>query len=661
MPNIIKRLFPYLAILVLTLFMLRGILSPGFMSGNDHCFHYADAHYLIYKLMPYDHWINGWNMKIMAGIPVLVDYSQIPFLVIAIFTGILQIPFDLACKFIVIISYLFVGAGIYFLCAPKFGKNSSLIMSLCLMLQTNIYLDHIMDGAWGNYFALGLMFVFMYYLDKVVDNLSWRKSIILGLIVASIILSYVFTVIFAAIFAFFLLAQHLMISDNKKKFILNIMCMLLAATMITLYYLRGFAVCPNYFEPISPKIMDMGIQWAAKAFFGPLETSDHTILGILINMPVLIRISFGFIGIYFFLRHESDRKMRIFLNSVFWLIAISLIIFSDILPNLFAWWRRIPLLGTLQTSRCVIYAHAGLYIFAAYGLVSILRRLNRRLAITAFILLFLLISATAYIHHERYAREATGTLDQSPEMANVYKVWKWINNNVDADKYRVFYQNTAGNMTPPILNRSDVFVLSAVFTKPQTLGVSRSPSPFPHIQHLLSYKHTIFGKPVAKIDAIFIKDRLEYYNARYIVTVEPGLKGMLTGSNLFENLATFGDFDIFEVRNFNGDWIYSEKPISFKVLELDGNNASFELENGATDNGAVIKIGYHPLWKASLNGMRVSISADQYGMIKINLPEKGKFLLRLHFRSFDPLTTTVSAATLLICIAYLLIPAVKRK
>ena len=115
-----------------------------------------------------------------------------------------------------------------------------------------------------------------------------------------------------------------------------------------------------------------GVLWGIKSFFTPMEAMTGGISSLAINIPVTVRVIFGFFGIYLFLKKERKPDIRRFLAPVIIFIFISLALFTDILPNLFAGWSRVPLVGSLQTNRFLIYVQAGMYIFAAYGVSGFL-------------------------------------------------------------------------------------------------------------------------------------------------------------------------------------------------------------------------------------------------------------------------------------------------
>jgi len=232
-------------------------------------------------------------------------------------------------------------------------------------------------------------------------------------------------------------------------------------------------------------------------------------------------------------------------------------------------------------------------------------------------------------------------------MQNVYKVWDWIDKNVSPEKGRVVYQDTFGNMDDPILGRSDVFELSGVFTKVSQIGVSRPASPFPQEKFMRTDQGRIFGKDMKQASDSFIRDMMVYFNAPYIVTVEPELENKLKNSGLFFQKRKFGNFTIFRLKNFTGTWIKFLKKARTKKLDLDNQWVKVALLNRAPDNEIFIRIAYHPFWRARLNEKLVKIGQDKYGLMKIPIPETGPAILELSFSSFNPFWISVSFLSLI--------------
>ena len=648
LPKVLKNSLPYFLIAGVAFFMFRGIFQPGFMSGTDNSFHYYSAYYLTRTLIPEYHWISGWSLGILAGFPVLVDYCQAGFLLIAFLNKALFLSLNLSYKITVLFSYTLLGAGFYKVASVRFGRIGALLAGVSLMLQKDIYYDRILSGIWNNYLAIGLFFIFFHVLDKHFENITLRKSLILGLFLSLLIISHLFVALFAVILLAIYAVGYLINAVNKKKLILKhiffYFCIPASAIMITSYYLYIFIAERSYLAPFPVKGAFLGILWSLKALLGPLEKGQGLLSTAMLNIPVILRVIFSFFGIYICFKKEKDIRIKRFLINLLIFIFLALVLSSDILANLFSWWRSVPFVGNLRTNRFFIYAQIGMYLFAAYGTGAFLRHFRKKRLIVTACATGLLLSV--FFHYNCLARDVSRTLDESRQMPNIYKIWNWINQNASHREGRIVYQNTMDNMDDSILNRSDVFALSGIFTKFPQIGVS----PFPEGKYVRNLKGHIFDRKIEVSSGPFIKNMMDNFNSGYLVTVEPSLRNKLRTSESFIEEAHFGPFSIFGLKNPKGGWITFEKEASCKTPELDNQSAKFHIWNKSTENQAIIKISYHPLWRAWLNNKPVRIKQGKYELMEISLPDEGFYRLKLLFSSFNPLWVSVSLSSLVICI-----------
>jgi hypothetical protein len=635
--------------------MFRGIFAPGFMSGYDNSLHYYESYYLTQVLIPQYHWISGWSMQQLAGCPVLLDYPQVGFLLIAFLNKIAFLSLNLSYKAAVLFSYIILAAGFYKVTSCRFGKMPSLFAATCLMLQKDIYHDRILGGVWNNYLAIGIFLLFFHMLDKYIRSMSLRKSLILGLLLGLLILAHLYVALFAFILLSVYAFPYLSAAFREKKAARRLFFYALipiTAGMVSAYYLYGFVIARDYFAGISSKGLLTGLTWSVKSLFGPLEKGANLPAAFLINFPVLTRVIFGSLGAYLFLRKEENPEIRRFLTCTAVFSLIALVLFSDILVNLSGWWRGLPFVGNLQSNRFLVYAHVGMYIFAAYAAGRVLAYFKeRKFIITAFSALMLL---SVFSHHSYLAGDASRTLDESPEMANIYKVWDWIDENIPPGTGRIVYQSTRENTDDAILRASDVFALSGVFTDVPQIGVSRSASPFPQEKYMRNDYGSIFSRKISAVDDAFIRDRMNYFNAKYIVSVEPDLKDKLESSPLFFREQEYGSFTVFRLDDFNGGWIKFKGDAEYEIKTFENQKLEFLVRNKTPDNEAFLKVAYHPLWRARLNDAPIKIKGDRYGLMKISLPERGLYRLELAFTSFNRLWAMVSflafAGALLFCL-----------
>ncbi|NQU94903.1 MAG: hypothetical protein HQ549_01555 [Candidatus Omnitrophica bacterium] len=641
----------YVLIAALGLFMFRGIFAPGLMSGYDNSFHYYDLYYLANTLIPKYHWISGWSMQGMAGMPIFIDYNQLTSLVMVVLNKVFFLPLNFSYKLMVLFSYVFMGAGFYKFTSFRFGKMPSMLITACLMLQSDIYYDKILVGMWNNFLAIGLFFIFLHLLDKNIKAMTLKKAFLLGLIFASIILVHIYAAIITGIILFIYLIPYVLNAYRGKiRFTESLICSYiipLSAVMISFYYLAGFFIGGNYFEKLGGATpLEEGIRWGAKSFFGPLTTVTGAST-LAINLPVMARIFFSLLGAFLFFKSEKNPNTKRSLWRIFWFVVICFPFFIDLFTG-FDWWHKIPLVPTLQMSRFFVYIQLCMYVFAAYGAGRLFKRFGRRGILAAICVILLMFSAAS--HYNYIARDASRTLEESPQMSDIYKVWDWVNENIPLGRSRIVYQNTIGNVDDPILKRSDAFALSGVFTRIPQIGVSRSASSFPQEKYMRNDQGRIFGVPVKEIENSRIKSTMDRFNASHIVTVEPDLKNKLAKSGFFSDQADFGIFSIFRLKDFRGKWISFEKEAAYEKLSLENQRVKADIRNDSPRNVAFVKIARHPLWRARLNGEPARIMWDEYNLMKLSLPEKGLYRLDLYFDYFNPLWVGISLFSLIIVV-----------
>lgn len=643
----IESFLPYFIIAGFGLFMFRDIFARGYMSGYDNSFHLYDAYYLVNTLMPKYHWISGWSMKYLGGFPVLVDYYQTGFFIIACLTKLFFIPLNLSYKLAVLASYLFLGMGFYKFISNRFGIEASLPITIALMLQKDIYCDRILGGIWSNYLALGIFFIFFHILDRSIDNINVRRALGMGLLLGLIILTHLYVAVFSIILLVIYFVPYSIKSAKRNTlFERSIIYLLIpvSAALVSSYYLYGFLFCRYYFSRMPAKNLMTGLIWTAKSFFGPIEKCGNIFTTLFINVGVIFRTFFSIFGLYIFLIKEKFHAIRRLLWVTLTFIFISLLLFSDLFPNLFGWWQNLPFLGNMQSNRFLIYIHIGMYLIAAYGVGEFIKRSAHKVVFLSVISMALILSAS--FHYLYIARDVSRTLDKSPNMQYIYSVLDWVNGNVPADKMRVVYESTIGNTDDPILARSDVFALSGIFTNVSQIGVARSASPFPQ-EHFMRLDHgNVFEQAVQSVSDAFISDRMKHFNAGYIITAEKRLRDKLKKSRFFTEEKIYGLFSIFRLKDFESQWVTFKWPAEYEMINFDDQHLIFDISNKDADNEALIKVAYHPFWNAHLNGVRVKIDQDTYGFMKIMLPEPGQLSLDLSFNSFKPVWVLVSLISL---------------
>ena len=118
---------------------------------------------------------------------------------------------------------------------------------------------------------------------------------------------------------------------------------------------------------------------------------------------------------------------------------------------------------------------------------------------------------------------------------------------------------------------------------------------------------------------------MNLYNARYIVTISPELDKKLKD---FNRIKSFGNFTIFLFENSSSDWVSTAAEYNIKqwrpypIIEI----------NNEEDDYIIVKIAYHPFWRAYIEGNEVPVIEDENNLIKIKL-KKGSQIIVLKYES----------------------------
>jgi hypothetical protein len=606
----------YVLILFLGLVFLWPMFNSGYLVRGDSPSHHFEHNFLVNHLIPVHGWINGWCMQDFLGYPILLYRSQFPLWLIVILNKLFLVPLVAGYKIMVLLSLIILCCGMYFLIAQRFGKKAAICVSLILMLQKDIYFDKILAGMWENYFAIGILLIFFSLLYNSANSLSLKRTVFLGVLLAIIILSHVF----ATIVAFFLIFVIFLVNrmDNagpRQKWLRQFYFLVipLIGLGISFFYIYSLLKTNWYLRPMSnPKPLLVGLSWAFKGFVGGFEHFftlgqrgySHFFKGLLqtffINYPLLIRDLFGIWGIIIFWKNRfGDYPNKRFLVATGVLIVFALLIFSDIL-FIFPFWKGLPFASNLLPNRFLVYAHIGLLIFAAHGILKVFAKDDIK-RIIPFAFIIVLFAGSFLAHKHIYVSQGAKVFDELPDARHLKELWEWVAKNVDPINSRIVYENTVGNSEDPRLRESTIFALAGLYTRVPQIGGLMAASPYPTEAFTRTDTKSIFGKGLLLIDDTEIIKRMrEDFNSQFIVSSEPLLREKLLKSDFFINEKNFGPFSIFRLKGFESNWVdFKKKYTTVNWVRLEDQLLELDIRNQSLDNWARIKVAFHPYWKAT--------------------------------------------------------------
>ncbi|MDP2897295.1 MAG: 6-pyruvoyl-tetrahydropterin synthase-related protein [bacterium] len=457
------------------------------------------------------------------------------------------------------------------------------------------------------------------------------------------------------------------------------------------------------------------------------------------NAAIVLGILFAILGVFY--AFDSTTKARGFcvrVVSVLLFIVVSSAVASGIVvPGVGLKWRWLEGLSFLRSTkihgyRFMVLARAGMLYLSAYGLSRFVR--DRALPSIAGLgkfslagkfrwpvliplcgIVFLAANLPFFFYARSLeeirrnplfpARDSTllTTSSQLPPTTDLLRVCEWLKESGNGGNRRVFLQNTLGNALlewKEAARASEESIAAAVETKRDTVT---------HFTHLPAISSVYSGMPqigswiggnlfpIEKIsisesgrllasrvdefddlDLVLKKRYLQRLNIQYLVSCEPRLRFRLTASRFFEHKASFGSFEIFELREIfytphKPGWAHFSLPSQYipnnkiEVTRFDNSGIDIAFENYATIIDLYVSVCNHPFWQGSVDGKTVKIESDDIGLIKIPLEVKdesgentallGKHILKLRYAPDRGASVVITLASLAVSVLSLLLPS----
>ena len=290
-----------------------------------------------------------------------------------------------------------------------------------------------------------------------------------------------------------------------------------------------------------------------------------------------------------------------------------------------------------------------------YFLSDIFNKIKRSNLRKGLYILLIILTVFEVFKKIYVAENSLSMFNKIPASQNLEHLWTWIGENINKSEGPVVYQDTyfSGKPEDPFFF-SHIMTLSAKKTGiPQFISLHASESPCTMARQVFMENNCIFGIPVDMMKDGQLYKFMNLVNARYIVSCEEKLQSKLSDSDLFILIKSYPPFTIFVLKNKEQIKLYefSVSGTECEITELKDNHMVFNIKNPVSDNLMLLKITWHPYWKAFINKKEVFISRSQFGMMEITLPEKGNIQIELRYNSFNPLTVFISLFFLLFSIA----------
>ncbi len=671
MNNKIKNIIITIIIIIVGFLVFRDIfLNEGFLVKSDNPIHMLEAKYLADEIIPKYRWINGWYHFEYAGMPTqMYSYQLGIWLVVLIYyTGFHIFS---AYKLALFIAAISIPLTLFFVLKNRFGTYPSFFASVLFLFQRD-YIKLFLAGMWGHALGISLMIILLHLLVKYSKNINLRNSCILSVVLTLVILAHPFVTISAS---YLIILSMLLVIIKFKDYKPMLFYGLIFALSIGMswFYLYpyfdtigwfltkyGWSLGNNIFEILYKLV---GIFFSLKPhtiFFNSLSDGNYLealklfIKSIYSNLPMLIADLFFIYGLFTYFKHKDHNKS--FLDLSFLFIVISLILGTGFW-FFFPFGREIPFFGAALSYRFVYYAKIGLLIFSCHGMKTFLglKYFNKKFIIyKKYILYFLITIISIGLIFGAYSapKPYTETSGTTPIFEESLELWKWMNTTLAGD-YRIFNQNTFGNINEPLVTFDSIISgMSAYYTNLNFIG-SWYTTVFPLENEFKTEEGNIFGTKINELDEEEFKKKLETYNTKYIVAITNELKNKLEEFKILKKVYKSKNYEVYEYFEYEPEWISHNKNISYEIKKLGSQEIIININNKHPENFIIVKIAEHPYWKARINKQEIEIEPDENKMMKLKIPQ-GEYNITLRYEPRKFKHIIFSFAALIILLALLM-------
>ncbi len=658
----------------LIIFTAATIVNPmfkeGFLVCQDNPPHLAESYFLIENLLP-NNKLFGWSDIESAGFPIFVNYYPLGFWILAVMNTLPWLNVISSYKLLVFISYVAPSIGIFLLLKRIFSSEIGIIVAIMLLFQYD-FLSFTINGIWSQYLSLLFAIIYIILVNNLTDGrYNIAKFSLVGAFAAMTFLSHLLSFLFIILYTLTFLAIH---KFNNKIQLSKILPYFLFAGVISLilssiFFIPTLQTLPfleqqqgvtskslsaltfktfgyMFLPHLRIENLKSQIGWSPSGIdIGSLADNLSNFVSFsFLNVSEIIFSIISLLGMVIYIK---DGRKNIFLTITMVTLVISTVFGSGVLT--FLPLERLPLLTNLlhvQAPRYLLYARITMAIFSANGIMWLIKtaKSNKHIGnlIPKGLIILILIVVYLMFHYSLNQLNDLGyacmkTSQNAQGMGEINSIWSWVSKNVDPSESRVMYQNTFGNSEIDDLSGSHIFALSTHQTRVQSVGTWQGA-----MTTMLNTASTnyirLFNSSVYKITDEEIAEWLKLYNAKHIVSSESVLKNKLGDSELFVNDVNFGNFSIFSLQNYAPTWIrINGVDVEASVISLENENKIFGINSSSNYSDILVKVAYHPYWKASINGEEVKIMRSDKGFIILATNKIGNLTLVLEYKSPIPI------------------------
>jgi hypothetical protein len=616
------------------------VVNPGPLLQTDQPMWAATAHLWSTEVIPTQGWIWGTVTDRAGAGQVMGELYSLSIILPALLHGVLDI--DTSVKVSMVISAITFMLGMFLAASLCLPRRYALLAAVMVL---NPVFDNLVSGMWYNYFSLGLALSFWYLCDGFLHNPKaiWRPVVGACLLALSVYSHPVGLVLCLTIWASYLFLgitdPH--VSPRRCGFVFSAMLLsgvLLAAPQI--FALLGISnsspaavadenVRLQFTQPFEAlRRLTFFRMWGAAT---PNRVRTVFMAGSVIS--VFLLAVYGF----YCLAKNRCLQRTLPLTSV---ILVNVLIISKAFI-LLAPLGGMGLIVSLAEyyDRFQIVSQVYLSILAALGIwcLSDVRRNGQHrpfrragVVVGALTIAWIVLLTPLKVYVERSGQ--LGTLETSAIREDLKRFWNWVNDNVDPERERVYFEHAHGRLhwngsSNPEAFKSHAFALTSVHTSIRQIGGWTG---FTNRFALAHEVGGVFyvplneqtGKGVDIASDEEIHDEMRILNCKYIVALSPTLRSRLGRVGFMKQRLQFATFAVFENTRLRPAWAY-EVETGNEVQFVRRSSQEFELvTEGRKGNLIDVSIAFHPRWRATCDESELQI-ANHKKLMQIRLPRDG--------------------------------------
>jgi len=547
---------PFFLILVFLILVIKfhGLFQDGFLPGWDTMPRQYTLRVLAKDFLPKLKLTSGYDLNWFGGFPTFHFYPPLVLILISTvhFLSLKSISLFLSYRIFTFLSLFFFDVALYLFTKEFLNKKAakaSILFGLFLIFYCYVLLK---DQAWyigaGATIFMGLLtsgwglvlfLLYFVFLEKLRKEPNKNNFLITAIILTCLFLSHIFSTVVAGIFLFIYLLFH-----HQKKILKNAILTGLIAVCLSGFYFIPFIAGLKY---TSTEVLRL---WDPVFYvFFPFKPS----LSFTNFLPFLIFILFivGSVVLY--------RKQRIFLPVA--IIIVFIFLFGDYLPEIF------PNLN-FHYMRFVQFFLAIILSISSYGFVHLMEKFREKgyLKYSFFVLVVSTFGWTILKYDDSYLSRFSSQsdwpscyhyrLDEYPQAESAKKVTEYFNKINPPE--RIFAESPSwlaeeigsGHYFTAVLALNGQKVINGLPVESVIQNVFIMPL-FAQISDNMTW-----GLRPLQWDQSFntqppesMLDRLKIFNVGYIIAYSDKLKNNLRDYQDAELLETFGNFQIYRLKN----------------------------------------------------------------------------------------------------------------